>query len=263
MENMPPSSIASINLLPDKEKKEIYTRLIPQELLNRFNLPERKSQRLQSFIKFKFTPGQSDVELSLFHELRFPDPILYGHLADTLNGQIHVLLYILNDPDSPRFDVDKNPDGTPTQFGTHSRNLIAENSAMEAGLAPGQIRRGLRLLTSAISTFEIFISSLGHDMYFTEPLYYHNAVLFERHGFAYQEGRKLMDRIESGFTTGGELLSLLDQSSPFRTAAAGHSIRMRSWAIHDGILGEPFTNVTMYKFIGKSSGITTCPNCDW
>jgi hypothetical protein len=260
---MCPSSIASINVLPEKEKKEIYTRLIPQELFIRFNLPERKSQRLQSFINYKFAPGQSDVEISLYHELRFPDPILYGHLADTLNGQIHVLLYILNDPDTPRFDVDKNPDGTPTKFGTFTRNLTAEKSAMEAGLAPGQIRRGLRLLTSAISTFEIFISSLGHDMYFTEPLYYHNAVLFERHGFAYQEGRKLMDRIESGFTAGGELLSSLNESTPFRIPAAQRSIRLRSWAIHDGILGEPFTNVTMYKYIGKSSGTNSCPNCDW
>jgi len=260
---MNPSSIASINGLPEEKKREIYTRLIPQELLTRFNLPERNSQRLQSFIRYKSIPGQSDVEISLYHEHRFPDPILYGHLADTLNGQIHVLLYILNDPDTPRFDVDKNPDGAPTKFGTLSRNLISEKSAMEAGLAPGQVRRGLRLLTSAISTFEIFISSLGHEMYFTEPLYYHNAVLFERHGFAYQEGRKLMDRIESGFINRGDILRSLDESTPFRNPAAQQSIRLRSWAIHDGILGEPFTNVTMYKYIGKSSGITTCPSCAW
>jgi acetoin utilization protein AcuC len=159
--------------------------------------------------------------------------------------------------------VDKKPDGTPTIFGTLTRNLAAEKSAMEAGLAPGQVRRGLRLLPSAISTFEVFVGSLGHDMYFTEPLYYHNAVLFERHGFAYQAGRNLMDRIESGFTAGGDLSGLLDESTPFRNPAAQRSIRLRSWAIHDGILGEPFTDVTMYKYIGKLSGINTCPNCDW
>ena len=260
---MAPSSIASINALPDNEKREIYTRLIPQELLDRFNLPERGSQRLQSLMNYRFAPGQSDVEISLFHEPKFPDPILYGHLTDTSLGQIHVLLYVLNDPEAPRFNVDKMPDGTPTKFGTRVRNLAAEQSAMEAGLAPGQVRRGLRLLSVAIATFEHFVSSLGHDMYFTEPLYYHNAVLFERHGFAYQAGRKRMDRIESGFADGGNLSSLLDGSTPFRNPASRQSIRLRSWAIHDGILGEPFTDVTMYKYIGKSSGITSCPNCEW
>jgi hypothetical protein len=260
---MAPSSIASINTLPDNEKRKIYTRLIPQELLDRFNLPERDSQRLKSLMNYRFAPGQSDIEISLFHELRAPDPILYGHLADTPLGQIHVLLYVLNDPDSPRFNVDKMPDGTPTKFGTQARNLAAEQSAMEAGLAPGQVRRGLRLLSAAIATFEQFISSLGHDMYFTEPLYYHNAVLFERHGFAYQVGRKRMDRIESGFAAGGDLTNLMDGSTPFRNPAARQSIRLRSWAIHDGILGEPFTDVTMYKYVGKSSGISSCPDCEW
>lgn len=260
---MPPSSIASINRLPDQEKKEIYTRLIPQELLDRFKLPERQSQRLQSFMNYRFTPGTSDVELSLFHELRFPDPILYGHMTDTLTGQIHVLLYILNDPDGPRFNVDKLPDGTPTRFGTFTRNISAEKAAMDAGLAPGQVRHGLRLLPSAIATFEKFVSSLGHEVYFTEPLYYHNAVLFERHGFAYQAGRKLMEQVEKGFLEEGEYIKQLDQATPFRNPSARKSIRLRSWAIHDGILGEPFTNVTMYKMVGKSAGITTCPSCEW
>jgi hypothetical protein len=260
---MPPSRINTINVLPEIEKRKIYTRLIPQELLTRFRLPERNSQRLQSFIQFRFAPGSSDVELSLFHEHRFPDPILYGHLTDTVNGQIHVLLYILNDPDSPRFNVDRMADGTPTKFGTLSRNLEAENDAMVAGLAPGQVRHGLRLLTEAISYFESFVSSLGHDMFFAEPLYYHNAVLFERHGFSYQAGRKRMEQIESGFADGGNLFKSLDGSTPFRTPAAQQSIRLRSWAIHDGILGVPFTDVTMYKQIGKSAGLCTCPSCGW
>jgi hypothetical protein len=67
-------------------------------------------------------------------------------------------------------------------------------------LSPGQVRRGLRLLAPAIETFEQFVASLGHDMYFVEPLYYHNAVIFERYGFTYQMGRRLMERIESGFS---------------------------------------------------------------
>jgi acetoin utilization protein AcuC len=201
--------------------------------------------------------------MSLFHEHHFPDPILYAHLTDTMNGQIHVLLYILNDPDSARFDVDKLPDGTPTRFGTLHRNLAAEQAALEAGLAPGQVRHGVRLLGDAIEAFESFVTSLGHDMYFVEPLYYHNAVIFERYGFAYQMGKRLMDSIQAGFQPGGDISALLDGSTPFRQPEAGNGIRRRSWAIHDGILGEPFTNVTMYKRVGKHAGITTTPGCDW
>jgi hypothetical protein len=260
---MPISTIGGINLLPETEKRKIYGRVVPQELLERFKLPELDSIRAANFLQFKYAPGATDVEMYLYHEQRFPDPILYGHLTDTVNGQIHILLYILNDPDAPRFNVDRMPDGSMTRFGTLKRNLEAEKSALEAGLAPGQVRHGLRLLAPAIKSFEQFVASLGHEIYFVEPLYYHNAVIFERYGFTYQMGRKLMERIESGFADGGNLNSLLDDSLTFRGKKAANSIRLRSWAIHDGILGEPFTNVTMYKHVGKTAGVTTCPSCTW
>ncbi len=257
-----PSTIASINLLPEEEKRRLYALAIPEVLIERFRLPALDSRRIWQFLRFRFAPGSSDVEIALYHEPRFPDPIMYAHLTDTLNGQIHVLLYILNDPDSPRFDVDRMPDGTPTRFGILRRNLEAERAAMEAGLAPGQVRRGLRLLGQAIQAFERFVGSLGHEIYFVEPLYYHNAVIFERYGFAYQKGRKLMERIQAGFSPAGDLIPLLD-GSPFRRPEAVNSIRLRSWAIHDGILGEPFTDVTMYKYVGRTAGVNTCGDCDW
>ena len=260
---MAPSTIGSINNLPEAEKRRLYARVIPRPLLERFHLPDSDSQRIQNFLQFKFAPGASDVELSLFHEEHFPDPILYGHLTDTLNGQIHILLYILNDPDSPRFNVDRMPDGLTTKFGTLRRNLAAETSALAAGLAPGQVRHGLRMLPIAVTAFEKFIKELGHDIYFVEPLYYHNAIIFERYGFTYQEGRRFMQRIQSGFSTDGDLLERLDGSTPFRQPNAAGSVRLRSWAIHDGILREPFTNVTMYKQIGKSAGVNTCPDVAW
>jgi len=115
----------------------------------------------------------------------------------------------------------------------------------------------------AITGFEMFIDSLGQVVFFAEPLYYHTAVLFERYGFAYQKGRKLMERIQSGFSPGGDLLWRLDQSTPFRVVEAANQIRLRSWAVHDGLLGEPFTDVTMYKHVGKSANIDTSHNCAW
>jgi len=258
---MKPSTIGGINKLPEYEKREIYARYIPLELVERFNLADLKND--QNLLQFRFAEGSSDVEMMLYHKVNFPDPILYAHLADTINGQIFILLYILNDPNSPRFNVDKMPDGSPTQFGIRKRNLAAEKSAMEEGLSPGQVRRGLRALGQALIAFESFVTSLGHEMYYIEPLYYHNAVIFERYGFSYQMGRRLMNEIQAGFGEGGVYRQKLDDSNPFRSSKAANSIRLRSWAIHDGIMEMPFTNVTMYKRVGASANINTAPGCAW
>ena len=260
---MPPSTIGGINLLPEPEKRAIYSKYIPQELLEKFDIPPLTSAAGYNLLQFSYASGSTDVDMRLYHKVDFPDPILYAHLTDTMNGQIHVLLYILNDPDSPRFDVDKMPDGTPTKFGILKRNVEAEVEACKAGLAPGQVRSGLRMLGQAIEAFEDFVIVLGHDMYFVEPLYYHNAVIFERYGFSYQVGKRLMESIHMGFEPGGDLRVKLDGSNVFRQSEAAESIRRRSWAIHDGLLGEPFTNVTMYKRVGKSAGVSTTKDCKW
>jgi hypothetical protein len=257
-------TIGGVNRLPEHEKREIYSRLIPNELREKFQLPANLAgEEGISLLDLRAAPGTTDVELRLYHRAGFPDPVLYGHLVDTLTGQIHVLLYIVNDPNSPRFDVDKMPDGSRTNFGILQRNLTAEKAALEAGLAPGQTHHGLRVLRPAINAFEEFVHSLGQSIYFVEPLYYHNAMIFEHYGFSYQMGKKLMERIQAGFSNGGELISRLDGSTPFRKPEAAQSIRLRSWAIHDGLLGEPYTNVTMYKHVGKEAGISTCPGCPW
>ncbi len=259
-----PTSIAAINRLPREEKEAIYKRFIPRQLLERFNIPEdfvdAQGRRL---LDLRCKEGSTDVVVDLRHRADAPDPLLYAHLTDTMNGQVHVLLYVVNDPDSPRFDVDRMPDGTPTHFGIDRRNLAAELAAMQAGLAPGQVRRGLRMLQHAIGAFEAFVSSLGHDLFFVEPLSYHNAVIFERYGFAYAKGRRMMERIHEGFQPGGELRSRLDGSSPFRRPEQADSVRGRSWAVHDGILGRPFTEVTMYKRVGAHAGVDTFPGGAW
>lgn len=261
---MPPSSLSGINRLPEAEKRALYEAVFPRELLERFNLsPHLRDEQGRDLFSVHAPEGSISTELALFHQAGFPDPVWYGHVVDTLNGQLHILLYVLNDPASPRFDVDRMPDGSPTRFGIVQRNVAAELAAMQAGLTPGQVRRGLRLLNPAVRSFEDFVRRLGHTHYFAEPLYYHNAIIFERYGFSYQQGRKLMQRIQDGFSSGGELLPRLDSSTPFRRSEAANSIRLRSWAIHDGILGEPFTNVTMYKQVGQSAKINTCPECDW
>lgn len=259
-----PRTISSINLLPYNQKREIYTRIIPIKLIEQFQLnPYLYDKNGNDLVRMICPPGASDTELEVRHRTDFADPLLFGHITDTISGHLHILLYIINDPESPRFNIDRMPDGTSTSLGTSCRNLDAEIAAMQAGLAPGQIRRGLRMLSEAVSAFEKFVKDLDQDIYFAEPLYYHNAVIFERIGFSYQQGRKLMERIESGFSPNGDLDRLLDKTTPFRNPAATHNIRLRSWAIHDGILGEPFTNVTMVKHVGKHAGVSTCVECSW
>jgi|Deesub1362A_J573_1020465.scaffolds.fasta_scaffold16753_2 acetoin utilization protein AcuC len=253
-----PSSIATINALPPQEKRAIYARFIPSALRERFSIgPDFRDQNGRSLLTIRGEPGSTDVILELRHQVDFPDPLLYAHLTDTVNGQIHVLLYVINDPTSPRFDVDRMPDGRPTRFGTELRNIEAEIAAMQFGLAPGQIRRGLRLLKPSIKAFEEFVSTLGHELFLVEPLYYHNAILFETYGFGYVEGRRFMQEIDAGFQPGGPLRAKLDGSTPFRKREFAESARGRSWAIHDGILGQPFRGVTMVKFVSCHAGVST------
>lgn len=259
-----PSTVSGINRLPFPKKREIYAELVPNEIIDLFHLnPYLYDPSGRSLLRIHCSEDSPAVEVELRHRFDFPDPVVYGHIADNLHGQFHILLYVINDPHSPRYDIDHLPDGTTTNLGADRRNLEAEQAALKDGLAPGQIRRGLRMLGPAARTFEAFVKGLGHTIYFAEPLYYHNALLFERMGFAYQKGRALVNRIQTGFSPGGDLLARLDGSTPFRQPGAAESIRLRSWAIHDGILGEPFNDVTMYKLVDKHAGIVSCPDCDW
>lgn len=256
-------SIAGINRLPADEKREIFLHLIPDELFTRFDLPPDLVDRNgNDLLIVHGQPGDPDLELYLYHQADCPDPVLYSHLIDTLNGQVHVLLYVMNDPDSPRFDIDRMPDGTKTMFATRQRNIEAELAAMQAGLLPGQTHSGLNILSEAVDSFEKFVAKLGHAMYFNEPLYYHNAIIFERYGFCYQAGKRRMEEINCRFSEDEEMLALLG-TTPFRQPEARTSIFFRSWAIHDGILGERFPGVTMYKMIGKRSNINTAPGLTW
>jgi hypothetical protein len=260
---MKPYSITHINNLSHQEKRDIFIHLIPDEIFGRFNLrPDLYDNQGRDLININGGCDSQSIEVSIYHEFNFEDPLIYAHLTDTIYSKIHVLLYIMNDPESPRFDTDRMSDGTKTVFGTQIRNLEAEQAAMEYGLLPGQIRKGLNLLGKAVDSFDGFVQYLGHNIYFVEPLYYHNAITFERYGFNYQSGRRRMEKIHSDFSIEKKYRTQLT-SSPFRKLEAEKSMFYRSWAIHDGILGEPFTYVTMYKMIGKKFDINTAPGLSW
>ncbi len=259
------NSLAAINQLPDDVRNRIYHTLLVSEMLERYAIDPRTrlNPRGEQVVTIDASSNIGLVELRVWRQLSDRDPLLYMQLADTTNNQIIILLFITNDPDQPRFPVDRDWGGEPTKFGTLSRNVEVEVAAMQAGLSPGQVRQGLRMARRMMPNFELFISRLGHELFLMEPLAYHSAVLFENFGCAYSQGRRRMERIHQGFQPGGELFQRLDGSTPFREPGAEKTVRGRSWAIHDGILGEPYTDYHMYKRVGKQADVCTFPNYVW
>ncbi len=171
---------------------------------------------------------------------------------------------IINDPFSERFNVDVDEFGKDTLLGTRSRNVPEEVRAMEAGLAPGMVRRGLRLLKEFVMSLEAFMAPLELKTITMGAFFYHNAILWERHGFTYFKGGKMMERIHKEFQPGGMLYQKLDDSTPFRRKGMEKTVRGRSWAIYDGIFTETFDeeweSPKMYKLLGKNSGTNTFPD---
>ena len=139
--------------------------------------------------------------------------------------QLLVLLVVVNDLDSPRFNIDVDLYGNPTQFGTATRNLAAEKAALQAGLSPGQVRKGLRVFRQTVPVFETFVTHMGHDIFFIEPLTYANAIVFERYGFNYLRGHQEMIRVHKEFQPGGELHTKLGPDNVFRSLDAWKKCR--------------------------------------
>lgn len=259
-----PGTIREINDLPHAQKCACYATLIPAWVYARLGIaPYDPAVGSHSAVHFRCPAGSSSVEISVYGAADANEPALTLHMGDTPHAQLIVMMVVANDPASPRFNIDVDDQGRDTQLGTRSRNIPEELRALRAGLGPGQVRAGLRLFRAALPTFEDFVSRMGHALFFIEPLFYHNAITFERYGFAYSRGLQKMLRIHREFQPGGALHAHLDGSTPFRPPDAWRSITGRSWAIHDGILGEPFDDVLMYKRVGVHAGIETFPGALW
>lgn len=259
-----PRTIRDINDLAAEEKSAIYQTLLPDWVFSMFEIDAQTHMKDgQQVIRTRCPSGSSAVEISVYHTPQASDPVLYLHMGDSFASQLLVLLVIVNDPNSLRFNIDIDEAGRPTQLGTDHRNLSEERRAMEAGLAPGQIRRGLRIFRTAVPNFEQFVRHMGHELFFVEPLFYHNAIMFESYGFAYSRGLQQMKIIHEEFLPGGTLHQQLAGETHFRAPTAWQTAVGRSWAIHDGILGQPFTGIQMYKRVGKNAGIRTFPDVKW
>lgn len=257
-----PVSIHAINQFSQGAKKRLYRTLISPQLLTAYKInpitwrgPDGKKH-----VVIVAPPEKGVVKIVIKHRADAQDPIAYLELVDNSFNGINVVLLVLNDPDSERFDVDVSEAGEPTLFGTVHRNRAAEAAAKEAGLAPGQVRSGLRASRTAVQHLEAFLMMMGHSVYYGEPLTYAAAILFERRGFSYISGRRLMQQIDHEFRPGGVLHKALDGSTPFRQPEQADTVRGRAWAIQDGLLeeiGARWDGLRMAKRLGHKAGVNT------
>ena len=244
------------------DRDALYASLVPAELLDRLGVDRQSLRAADGASRVQITAERDQpwarVEVRASPEDR--DPLL---LIDVEMSPLAVpkLAFVqINDPASPRYAIDRDPDGHDTLYGTMSRNVAEEERALADGLAPGQVRRGLRLVGRVLGGMEEFCRRLGTGFFLIEPLFYHSAILYERRGCGYLVGRERMEEIHGGFRPGGPLVEALDDSTPFRRAGFEKTVRGRSWAIHDGILGHPFGGVHMYKAAGRPAQVSSFPD---
>ena len=268
------SSLLDINALPSCEKERIYAGLIPPRLFALLEISPSvftgpAGRRLVTIIA---PQGMNLVRIEVRKNPEERRTIFFLDIAGTHFNQMELSFCIINDPFAPRFAVDVDENGVDNCFATLGRNIPEEIRALNAGLYPNQTSRGLRMFGEFFHTFERFVDALGMEMITAEPLTYDNAVRYEKYGFDYLSGRRMMLEIDREFRPGGILFRKLDGSTPFRLPGQELTVHGRSWAIHDGILDEPWDDlgintildepwedIKIYRLIGRPAIVNTFP----
>ena len=256
------TSLRGINRLPVETKELIYASLIPPSLFAIYDVDplSLRNRDGQKTVQFEFPPEKGSVKIYFRRSPEESDPIVYIEMSDTRYGQVDFEWAIINDPDSERFHIHKTDK---TQFlppKSEFRNIFEEIRAMQAGLAPGQVRRGLHKFQEVTHLVETLLSKLKIEMIHGDPYAYHNAIELERLGYFYTSGKETMLEINHEFQPGGKLFRRLDGSTPFRQSGMEKTIRGRSWAIHEGILDQPWFCPSMVKIVGRPSRDFTFPD---
>jgi len=256
------TAIRQINQFPAEEREAIYRRLIPPRVVELLRLDpatgcDPQGNRLVTYVT---PPDQGFVRIEIRRDPRDEDGVFLLKLTQPTEEFVEIAFIMVNDPQAERFNVDRDPAGNPVGILAGVRNLEEELRAMRAGLAPGQVRRGLRMFRQLLPLVESFATELGKQQISVEALFYHHAILYERYGFGYLTGRDRLEEIHREFQPGGSLSRRLDGSTPFRMPEAAGTVRGRSWAIHDGILEESWRVPRLYKIVGQAMTMPTFPN---
>lgn len=257
----PLSSLLAVNRLEETEKERIYSNLLPQRLYDVLGVAKNSfcnpaGERLITFIAPK---GLSLLRIEARSKPGDGVVVFFLELSDTQFHQMELSFCIIRDPNSPSYAVDVDETGSNNWFASHGRNIPEELRAMRAGFFPNQTHHGLQLFAAFFPLLERFTDALGIQMIIGEPLSYDNAIRYEKYGFDYLRGKRLMMAIDREFQPGGKLFSRLDGSTPFRMPGMERTVSGRSWAIHDGIMDEPWDEVQIYRIVGVHAEINTFP----
>lgn len=257
-----PLSIRSINALPQQAKQRFYRTLVPPELLGRLGINPILWRGSGYTVELYAEPDSGKVNIAINNPEDPGDAYFVLELEDNATNGIDLNLLLMNDPTAEKFGIGYDLEGKATHWGTITRNLAEEERAMRAGLAPAQVRAGMGFSTQLLNQLDVFLALCARQAISLEPLTYVSAWIFEKRGFAYVRGHKLMDDIHREFQPGGKLNDALDGSTPFREPDAWQTVRGRAWAIQDGILdviGERWRDLRMIKVLGKHAGVETFP----
>jgi hypothetical protein len=181
--------------MPEKERERLLSVLIPARFLEMFSIdPETYVNPAgERCVRFTCPESMPFFQIDLRRNPADRDAAYFLDLSNSAFGQMEISFIIVNDPDGERYNIDVDEYGQDTYFGTARRNLPEEIRAMDAGLAPAQVRRGLRAMRDLVACWDDFIGRVGHRFYFLEPLTYNSAILYERCGFQYVKGKEKME----------------------------------------------------------------------
>ena len=253
------TSLRGINELATAEKERIYASIIPSRLFELLDISPATLSGPDGLRRVSIIApqGMGLARIEVKRHPHDPSTVFFLDITDTHYRQMELSFCVISDPSSERFAVDVDSFGKDNCFTSLGRNIPEEIRAMQAGLYPNQATRGLRMFGEFFTLFERFVDSLAMDMIVAEPLTYDNAIRYEKYGFDYLNGRRLMEQIDREFAPDGSLTARLDGSTPFRMPGMGASVHGRSWAIHDGIMDEPWEDVRIYRLVGVDAGVNT------
>src|SRR3990167_5199701 len=164
------SSIQEINHLPREMLEALYLRLVPEEMLDRFGIDPRTLMGPEGtrLVRITAPPDKSCARVEVRSSTEDRDPAL---LVDVEMSGLSVpeLAFVqITNPRASRYGIDRDLEGRDTLFGTVSSNVDEELRAFKDGLAPGQVRRGLRLLPRVLEAMEGFCRLLGKEIFLIE-----------------------------------------------------------------------------------------------
>jgi hypothetical protein len=163
-------SIEELNGLPAAVREGLYARLVPPEILVRVGADPRtgRSRDGHQLVRVVAPAGQPWARVEVRASRDDRDATLLVDVDMSPFAVPELSFVQITDPAAERFGIDRDEEGRDTLFGTVTRNR-EEERALAAGLAPGQVRRGLGLLGRVMAAMD-FCRLLGKELFLVEPL---------------------------------------------------------------------------------------------